>query len=91
MATRRLQVKNDPESKAAVTTPMVFTIRDLPPQVMVRRGDDGADALSILDLFQLGATTGSVIEVAAAGEDEELAIAAITAIVLEGFGEDTAN
>lgn len=49
--------------------------------------DLGLHARSILDLLLLGASTGSVIEVTAAGEDEERAIAAITALVLEGFGE----
>ncbi len=88
MVTRKLKVTNDFGLHARAAAAMVITLDSFSSQIMVRRGEKSADARSILDLLLLGASTGSVIEVTAAGEDEDLAIAAITALVLAGFGEN---
>lgn len=87
MVTRKMTVKNDFGLHARAAAAVVITLDAFSSQIMVRRGEKSADARSILDLLLLGASTGSVIEVTAAGDDEELALAAITALVLEGFGE----
>jgi len=87
MVTRKMTVMNDLGLHARAAAAMVVTLDDFSSQIMVRQGEKSANARSILDLLLLGASTGSVIEVTAAGDDEELAIAAITALVLEGFGE----
>jgi phosphocarrier protein HPr len=55
--------------------------------IVVRRDDGEADATSLMDLMMLGAGVGSTIEVEAYGEQAEAAIAAITALVEDGFGE----
>lgn len=87
MATRKLTVLNEHGLHARAAADMVFTVDSFDSQVVVRWGEKSANARSILELLLLGASSGSVIEVTAAGEDEELAIAAITDLVLEGFGE----
>ncbi len=89
--TRKLTVRNARGLHARAAASMVFSIGDFSSQVLVRRGEKSADARSILDLLLLGASTGSVIEVSATGEDEELAIAAITDLVIAGFGEEPEN
>lgn len=88
MVTRTMKVTNGFGLHARAAAAVVITLDSFSSQIMVRRGERVANARSILDLLLLGASTGSVIEVTAAGEDEELAIAAITALVLEGFGEN---
>jgi phosphotransferase system HPr (HPr) family protein len=88
MVTRKLKVEGGHELEARTAAAMVFSLDAYASKVVVRRGERTADARSILDLLQLGASTGGVIEVTAAGTDEEQAIAAIAALVLEAFDGD---
>lgn len=46
-----------------------------------------ANARSILSVLSLAASAGSVLEVAAEGDDSELALAAIRELFAKGFGE----
>ncbi len=87
MVTRKMTVRNDFGLHARASAAVVNALDAFSSQIMVRRGDKCANARSILDLLLLGASAGSVIEVTAAGEDEELAIAALASLVLEGFGD----
>ncbi len=56
-------------------------------QVIVRREDEQADATSLMDLMMLGAGIGMEIEVEAQGTQAAEALAAIAALVENGFGE----
>jgi phosphocarrier protein len=56
-------------------------------QVIVRREDDEADATSLMDLMMLGAGVGMHIEVEGQGPQAVEAVAAIAALVEDGFGE----
>jgi phosphocarrier protein HPr len=56
-------------------------------KVLVRRDDGEADATSLMDLMMLGAGVGATIEVEAEGEQADEAMAAIAALVEDGFGE----
>jgi phosphocarrier protein len=56
-------------------------------QVVVRREDGEADATSLMDLMMLGAGIGSEIDVEARGLQAAEAMAAIAALVEDGFGE----
>lgn len=87
MVTRKMTVMNDLGLHARAAAALVNTSNAFSARIRVCRDGKSASARSILDLLLLGAATGSVIEVSAAGEDEEVAIAAITTLVLEGFGE----
>lgn len=86
MVTQKLTVTNDLGLHARAAAMIVSGIDGLRAEVAVRRGEKVADARSILDLMLLGVSVGNVIHVTASGKDEERAIAAITALVLEGFG-----
>lgn len=87
MVTRKMTVLNDFGLHARAAAAVVMTLDSFSSKIMMQRGEKSANARSILDLLLLGASAGTVIEVTATGEDEELAIAAIAALVLEGFGE----
>ena len=56
-------------------------------QVIVRREDESADGTSLMDLMMLGAGVGMEIEVEAQGNQAAEALAAISALVEDGFGE----
>lgn len=87
MLTRTLTVTNDFGLHARAAAAVVITLDAFSSQIVVRRGEKSANARSIIDLLLLGACAGSVIEIVAAGDDEERALAALTDLVLEGFGE----
>ena len=56
-------------------------------KILVRRDDSEADATSLMDLMMLGAGVGSTIDVEAEGPQAEDAMAALAALVEDGFGE----
>ena len=56
-------------------------------RIVVRKDDEEADATSLMDLMMLGAGIGSEITVSAEGADEAAAIAAISQLVSDRFGE----
>ena len=56
-------------------------------RVTVSKDGFGVDGKSILGLLTLAAPQGSVLRLAAEGDDEEQALAALEALVAEHFGE----
>ncbi len=56
-------------------------------RIQVRKDDETADATSLMDLMMLGAGVGMTIEVEAEGSQAQEAVAAIAALVEDGFGE----
>lgn len=58
-------------------------------RVTIARTDDGmcANAKSILSVLTLAASLGTVLIIAAEGEDEADALEAITSLFANGFGE----
>jgi len=87
MVTRKLKVTNELGLHARAAAAVVFSVDGFSSEIVVRRGEQVADARSILELLLLGASRGSVIEVTAVGIDEEQAIEAITALVLAGLDD----
>lgn len=59
----------------------------LPAEVTLSFEGETASARSIMDLLCLGAGVGSDVEISADGEGAEAAIAAVTAMIADGFGE----
>lgn len=57
-------------------------------ETMVCRADIQADAHSILDLLMLGAAQGKTIQVKCFGPEAQEALAAISALVKQGFDEE---
>jgi phosphotransferase system HPr (HPr) family protein len=86
MVIRELLLETEPGLHARAAATLVMAVGPFSSKVTVEKGELRADARSILELLLLGASTGSVIRVCATGEDEELAVAALAALVLDGFG-----
>ena len=57
-------------------------------RIVVRRGDDEADARSLMDLMMLGAGIGEEIEVEARGPEAETAMASVEALIAAKFHEE---
>ncbi len=56
--------------------------------VSVRREASVVGGTSIMGLMMLAAGRGATIEIAATGDDAEDAVAALSALVADGFGEN---
>ena len=57
-------------------------------EITVSRGDDTVNATSIMGLMMLGAADGAQIGIAADGADADAALAALTALINDKFGEE---
>jgi PTS hybrid protein len=57
-------------------------------RITIERGEDIADARSIVDLTALGAGIGTRLKIRAQGPDAEAALAAIVKLIEGKFGED---
>ena len=57
-------------------------------EITLRRGEQEADAKSIMAVMMLAATEGTELELDAQGEDAERALENLRTLILERFGED---
>ena len=57
-------------------------------EVVVTRDEQSVGGTSIMGLMMLAAGPGSVISIEARGPEAEKALAALVALVADGFGED---
>jgi phosphocarrier protein HPr len=57
-------------------------------RIVVRHGDDEADARSLMDLMMLGAGIGEEVEVEARGPEAETAMAGVEALIAAKFHEE---
>lgn len=65
----------------------VETARRFRAHVTAAHGGKHGNAKSILSVLSLGVTKGATVEIAAAGEDAEAAVAALVRLVETNFGE----
>jgi len=56
-------------------------------EIVIEKDGSAVDGKSIMSILMLAAQKGSVISVSADGKDEKEALAAIKALIGEGFGE----
>lgn len=75
---------------ARASAKFVNHVAELPPAVSVTVSKDGTSASggSILGLMMLGAAKGDTIEISCTGDGAEAALAALSALVRGGFGEE---
>ena len=55
--------------------------------VMLRKGNQKANAKTIMDMLMLGATKGTLVTVETSGADEEAALAAVLELINNRFNE----
>lgn len=85
--TRDLKIINRKGLHARATAKLVQTVDRFTSDVWIARCGEVVGGRSIMGLLTLGAGIGTTISVAAKGEDAEAALAAITALVEDRFGE----
>lgn len=83
-----LEIVNERGLHARAAASFVKTIDNMNAEVEVERLGQTVGGTSIMGLMMLAASKGTTIKVSATGADAEKAIAAITALVNNKFGED---
>lgn len=87
MTSRRVQVTNDLGIHARAAARFVEVASRFPCRIQVSLGSRSVDGKSILGLLLLAAAKGTTIAIEADGVEEAQAIAALAAVVEEGFGD----
>ena len=85
---RVLPIINKKGLHARASAKFVQTVERFNADVKVTRGGETVGGTSIMGLMMLAAATGTTIKVDATGSEASAAIAALTALVENGFGEE---
>jgi phosphocarrier protein len=91
MTTRTVTVVNQLGIHARAAAKFVHLATRFESRIRVGRHGREMDGKSIMGILLLAAARGSIITIAADGADEEAALAALAALVEDGFGEDTCS
>ena len=88
MTVREVRIRNPLGLHARAAARFVHTASRFRARVTVSRNGKAMDGKSILGILLLAASQGTVLRVAAEGEDEAAAVDALAALVEGGFGEE---
>jgi phosphocarrier protein len=88
MTTRSVTVVNQLGMHARAAAKFVHLATRYEARIRVARQGREMDGKSIMGILLLAAARGSTVTISADGVDEEAAVAALTALVENGFGED---
>jgi phosphocarrier protein len=87
VTSRAVRIQNPLGLHARAAARFVHTANRFRSRVTASRDGRTMDGKSILGILLLAASQGAFLEIAAEGEDEEAAVAALVALVEKGFGE----
>ncbi len=87
-ATARVLVRNVKGLHARASAKFVKCAETFDAAVTVTRDGHTVGGTSIMGLMMLAASPGSFLDLTAQGPDAEAALAALVALVKDGFGED---
>ena len=87
MQTKQLEIINSLGLHARAAAKLVQLAAGFASQIEITKDDKQANAKSIMKVMMLAAARGSVIEIHVEGDDEVEAMAAISALIEDGFGE----
>jgi phosphocarrier protein len=88
MTTRSVTVVNQLGMHARAAAKFVHLATRYEARIRVARQGREMDGKSIMGILLLAAARGSTVTITADGVDEEAAVAALTALIENGFGED---
>ena len=88
MTTRSVTVVNQLGMHARAAAKFVHLATRYEARIRVARQGREMDGKSIMGILLLAAARGSIVTITADGVDEEAAVAALTALIEGGFGED---
>lgn len=87
MVEKNLKIPNRLGLHARAAAQLVQTANRFKSEVLVRKEDLEVNGKSIMGILMLAAPQGSRISISVHGEDEAAALAALTDLVNDGFGE----
>jgi phosphocarrier protein len=87
MIEKTLMIINNLGLHARASSKLVELANKFTANIVIQKGTRQANAKSIMTVMMLAANKGSVITLTAEGIDEELAIAAISELINQKFGE----
>ncbi|NBC35685.1 HPr family phosphocarrier protein [Novosphingobium sp. FSY-8] len=89
-ARETIEIVNAKGLHARASAKFVNMVAMLPTGLEVTVAKDGTEAAggSILGLMMLGAARGDTVEITVRGEDADMALAKLSGLVKDGFGED---
>ncbi len=90
-ATATIVVRNIKGLHARASAKFVKCAETFDANVQVTRDGQTVGATSIMGLMMLAAGPGSTLAIEAQGPDAEAALAALLALVADGFGEECVN
>ena len=88
MTTRSVTVVNQLGMHARAAAKFVHLATRYEARIRVARQGREMDGKSIMGILLLAEARGSIVTITADGVDEEAAVAALTALIEGGFGED---
>lgn len=88
MAEQTLKIVNVRGLHARAAAKFTTLAEEFEAEVFVSNGRESVGGRSIMGLLLLGAAQGTEITVTSEGVDADAALAAISALVADGFGED---
>ena len=88
MTAREVRIRNPLGLHARAAARFVHTASRFRARVTVSRSGKAMDGKSILGILLLAASQGTLLRVAAEGDDEAAAVDALAALVEGGFGEE---
>jgi phosphocarrier protein HPr len=86
--TREAEITNRLGLHARAAAKFVQTAGRFASQIEVSRGAKKINGKSIMGVMMLAAAQGAIIEISSNGPDEQDAIDALVALVVDGFGEN---
>ena len=86
-AEREVRIRNQLGMHARAAVKFVQLANQYRSEVKVRKDGNDANGKSIMGLLTLVAAVGSTMTIVCEGDDAEKAVAALAALVEEGFGE----
>ncbi len=89
MVERELEIVNRLGLHARAAAKLVQTAGSFSSRVELEKEGQSVDAKSILGILLLAASQGTQVTVRCAGDDEEEALATVTALIAGRFGEET--
>lgn len=87
MAEQILKIVNERGLHARAAAKFTALVEEFAAEITVSNGRESVGGRSIMGLLLLGAAQGTEITVSSEGADAEAAMAAIAALVADGFGE----
>lgn len=87
MQIHKVEIVNRLGLHARAAAKFVQTAGRFPCEIEVSRGEKKINGKSIMGVMMLAAAQGAVIEITVNGPEEDAALSALVALVVDGFGE----